>query len=239
MTYDGSQANFQAVIAMVYELNKSAVEMTAAKYHIYFCLGTCFMHSLLNTFSFFTLAYLLDESGSMQGDPWVELMSATAAFVDRRCSSVLNNCGRDADDLVTIVAYATEGRVVSSSQLITSGSHRDIQPRLKGTNFAEGLLAVKREMMLSAATFDTYQPILIFMSDGGCRNGETEMKDIKTTFPATKVFVIGFGAGCNTKKMGKMTEAGEGEYFFGADGQELLTQFECISERISGSDMVL
>jgi len=62
---------------------------------------------------------------------------------------------------------------------------------------------------------------------------------LKAAFPALKVFVVGFGSGCDRVKMQRMATCGGGDFFFGADGTELKGMFQKISVNISGGVLAL
>ena len=51
-----------------------------------------------------------------------------------------------------------------------------------------------------------YTPILVFMSDGGSKDGEREIQLISRDFGANglQTFVVGFGPGCAEEKLVKL-----------------------------------
>jgi len=168
----------------------------------------------------------------MSGTPFDDLKKAVKAFLEKRIAMVATNGGL-CDDLVNIVNYGSVGRIVCEQQLINSSPNNKITFNSGGTDFAAGLSVVLQQMSRHK-TQQGYTPVLLFMSDGGCGNGEQEMTTLKTQYPDTLVFVIGFSSGCDLNKMNKMATAGKGQFFFGADGVQLTQQFENISVKISG-----
>jgi len=162
-------------------------------------------------------------------------MAAVSAFIDKRiemCNA--NNCLPE--DLVTVVNYADAGRIVVQDKLITSKPQASINFKSGGTNFAAGLNTI---LPCIRGTNNTFTPCLIFMSDGGCGGGENEMANIKAQSPNVKVFVVGFGSGCDRNKLGNLAKVGGGLFFFGADGSQLKSEFEVISTKLSGGVMAL
>jgi len=214
--YDGSVESREKITDFLMKLNQAAVSQAVAKYHLFFCL---------------------DESGSMSGSPWDELINAVDAFIQKRIEMCDSN-GCPVEDLVTVVNYGSSARVVFQNkaiQKVRPRSHIDYAGG--GTDFACGLKTVGQ--CLSSSNLTGYTPCLLFMSDGGSSNGEAEMSDLHQKFPAMKVFVIGFSSGCDRHKMTNMATLGGGQFFFGADGTQLKGEFEAISVSISGGAMAL
>jgi len=212
--YDGTDKSRNGITESILKINSSVIQ-SIAKYHLFFCL---------------------DESGSMSGSPWNDLMAAVNAFIQKRIE-LCQNSGYPIEDLVTVVNYSGNGRVVLTNEIITSNPQRKINFNSGGTNFAEGLKTVIQ--CLNGANLAGYTPCLLFMSDGGCSNGEAEMKLIRNQNPNMKIFVIGFSSGCDRGKMNNMAQCGGGQFFFGADGSQLKSEFETISIKISGGVLAL
>jgi len=141
-------------------------------------------------------------------------------------------------DLVTVVTYGSKGRVVFRGTPLASTLHLEkINFVGGGTDFSAGLTTVETELKNTA--LNGLVPVLLFMSDGGCDNGEAEMTRIHANYPALKLFVVGFGSACDTEKLQGLATQGGGQLFFGADGNELRGEFEAISIKISGGQMAL
>jgi uncharacterized protein YegL len=211
ISYDGSANSRDKITEMIQKMNAGVVQKSVSKYRIYFCL---------------------DESGSMSGQPFEELKKAVKAFLEKRISMVSSNGGL-CEDIVNIVNYGSVGRIVCEQVSINDNPNDKITFKDGGTDFAAGLNVVLQQMNRHK-TQQGYTPVLLFMSDGGCGNGEQEMTTLKAQYPETLVFVIGFSSGCDHNKMNKMAAAGKGQFFFGADGVQLTQQFENISVKISG-----
>lgn len=212
--YNGTPQSIDEITDSILKINQAALSQAVSKYHLFFCL---------------------DESGSMGGQPWSDLMVAVAAFVNKRIE-MCNANNTLPEDLVTVVNYDNTARIVVQNRPITSNPQASIPFRGGGTNFAAGLAAV---LPCISATGAGFTPCLIFMSDGGCNNGEAEMKNIKDKCPNAKVFVVGFGSGCDRNKLSGLASLGGGTFFFGADGTQLKSEFEVISAKLSGGVMAL
>jgi len=214
ISYDGSPQSINDITNSILEINQAALSSAVAKYHLVFCL---------------------DESGSMTGQPWKDLMAAVSAFIDKRielCNA--NHC--PTEDLVTVVNHATTARIVFREQKITSKPQTSIDFRSGGNDFA---VAFNTALPVILGTRAGFTPCLIFMSDGGCGNGEAEMEKIRAQCPTLQVFVVGFGSGCARDKLSNLAKIGGGAFFFGADGLQLKTEFEVISTKLSGGVMAL
>eukprot|EP01125_Pyxidicula_operculata_P009849 TRINITY_DN3246_c0_g1_i1.p1 TRINITY_DN3246_c0_g1~~TRINITY_DN3246_c0_g1_i1.p1 ORF type:complete len:2508 (+),score=513.73 TRINITY_DN3246_c0_g1_i1:49-7572(+) len=214
LSYTGTPASQDDIIDTLLKINQSVLQ-SVQKYHLFFCL---------------------DESGSMGGQPWADLMKAVHAFLTKRDEMCRSN-GYASEDFVTCVNYASSARVIFRNEKINTNLHSKITFASGGTDFAAGLKMVHSEM--KQANLSGFTPCLLFMSDGGSGNGEVEMQNLVKEFPSTKVFVIGFGSGCDRNKMTKMAQLGNGQFMFGTDGTQLKAEFETISIKISGGQMAL
>ena len=173
--------------------------------------------------------FCLDDSGSMSSD-WNSLMNALVAFIKRRIE-MCKNSGVPAQDQVTIVNYSDNAQVMCSGVDIKSNPEKQTRFRSGGTDFAVGLNLVAAQMRNCASN---YQPVLVFMSDGGCSNGDAEIKQISTDFASqnVKIFVLGFGC-CTTNKLKHMANISGGEFYYGKDAAQLKAEFEAISTKVS------
>ena len=194
----------------ILELNADTIAkiFSIKKFHIYFCL---------------------DDSSSMGGKPWRDLMAGVKAFLDRRLS-------HSNQDLVTIVNYSDSAEVKCRNINILDEPHTKTSFRGGCTDFAAGLQCVENEMKNIG---DSYEPILVFMSDGGCNNGDVEIERIAKDFAKKniQVFVLGFGSGCDQNRLKRLSSKGNGQYFFGANAAELKEEFEEMSDIISSDNL--
>jgi len=219
MSYDGTAASRDKITDRIMQLNQAAVAQAISKYHLFFCL---------------------DESGSMSGTPWQQLIVAVNAFLTKRVD-MCNANGSPVDDSVTVVNYSSTARVVLQNQPLHPKLSAQIPYTGGSTNFKAGLDTVHGA--IQKVNLSGFIPCLIFMSDGcsdsAAVNGEAEMAKLFAAYPALKVFVVGFGSGCDRAKLTKLAQLGGGSFTFGADGTQLKSEFETISVKLSGGVMAL
>src|SRR3990167_5052221 len=191
------------------------------------------MFGVETTTSFFRIYFCLDDSGSMGGAPWIDLVSAVSAFIKKRLDFFVAE-GIQPGDLVTIVNYSNSAQVMCRSQPINTNPERHTRFRGGGTCFSTGLAAVYNEMKNDWAQDKTRVPVLLFMSDGGSSDGELQMQMISSDFSSCglKLFTVGFGSACSKQKLESLAHIGGGKYFFGKDGASLKSEFESICAEI-------
>ena len=206
------------IMAAIIDLN--AAGMVSAKstliYHLYFCL---------------------DDSGSMKGSPWNDLIAAVQGFISKRIE-LCRGAGCEPTDLVTIVNYSSTATVSARNVPILDSPEKSVVFRSGGTSFKVGLDTVRLEIEKIQSG---YTPILIFMSDGGSSDGEHEIQLLSRDFGANglQIFVVGFGGGCVEDKLKKMATISGGQYFFGKNGVELKSSFESISSKLSTTTLTM
>jgi len=171
--------------------------------------------------------FVLDDSGSMHYD-WKHLMKALEAFVNRRIA-VCNSAGAQVNDLATIVNYSHTAQVMCSATPVTSDIAKHTKFRSGGTDFGIGLQVTHQEMSKCGSS---YQPVLVFMSDGGSNTGDSEMQKIATDFEPV-AFVFGFGKSCDSQRLKTLATLARGEYYEGANGAELKAAFVEVSTKVS------
>eukprot|EP01126_Amoeba_proteus_P066083 TRINITY_DN9500_c0_g1_i1.p1 TRINITY_DN9500_c0_g1~~TRINITY_DN9500_c0_g1_i1.p1 ORF type:complete len:300 (-),score=61.90 TRINITY_DN9500_c0_g1_i1:91-990(-) len=213
--YNKSDSQRKEIIDYLLKLNASSIIPTLENYHLYFCL---------------------DDSGSMSGQPWNDLIRAVAAFCSKRIAMVSSKGGTP-QDLVTIINHNHMAEIMCKNQPITSNPERHSRFRSGGNDFSRVLCVADQE--ISNCAFNTYLPVLLFMSDGGCGNGEREIEMLAKKFPSLKVFTIGFGSGCDNRKLQNMANLTGGTFAFGNDGPSLVSTFETISVKLSETKFTL
>jgi len=166
----------------------------------------------------------------MAGSPWKDLIAAVEAFISKRIDFCAKG-GVPAKDLVTIINHNSNPEVMCSGLAITANPESKTRFRSGGNDFSACLK--KCIELIAQIDFTYFTPVLLFMSDGGCDNGEKEVVELHIRFPTLKVFTIGFGGGCDKNKLANMANLAGGEYHFGTDGAELKKAFETISTKIS------
>uniref|UniRef100_A0A6B2KYW0 SecA family profile domain-containing protein n=1 Tax=Arcella intermedia TaxID=1963864 RepID=A0A6B2KYW0_9EUKA len=213
--YDNSQKQKEQIMSTILKMNNSSIITKATSYHLYFCL---------------------DDSGSMSGRPWADLIKAVAAFCQKQIE-LCTSQGTQPNDIVTIINHNHTPEIMCRKVPVTSNPEKSTRFRSGGNDFSRVLNMAEQE--IAQNDFHAYIPTLLFMSDGGCGNGETEMERIAKMFPTLKVFTIGFGSGCDQKKLQTMATLAGGQYYFGANGAQLIREFENISVKLSNTKFSL
>ena len=177
----------------------------------------------------------LDESGSMYGDPWQQLVSAVNKFASNRISKC-NLVGAQCSDIISIISYGSSARTQISNEPLSATIGSSLSFASGGTNFAAGI-------SLSHTQFTRYDltgftPVFLFMSDGGASNGENEMIHLYQSLPEMKVFVIGFGSGCDESKLKSLADLAKGNYLFGETGDILEQEFERVAVSLSSPSYI-
>jgi len=216
LKYDNTPKSRDIIVDHIMDLNKDFIQSLSSKYHLYFCL---------------------DQSGSMSGSPWNDLLKAVGAFINKRIE-LCNSSGNKCEDLVTVVNYDDTATVIMQAQPISPQIPQNISYRGGGTDFAVGLKSILQ--CLKKNKSNAYVSCLLFMSDGGSSSGDPQMQEIKAEFPQIKIYVIGFSSGCDQTRMNQLATCGQGQFCNGGtDGVELKGAFETISINISGGVLQL
>jgi len=217
-TFDGSSKSKEEIQKLLLSINAAGTTTySSTKLHLYFAL---------------------DDSGSMSGSPWRDLMEAVKACIQKRID-LCNKNGVAADDLVTIINHNSTSSVKCSAKLITTvDPYKDTRFDSGGNDFAIAFKMIDTEI---AKLSSGYIPVLLFMSDGGCGNGEAELQKVVQNHNAKglQIYFIGFGSGCSKQKMTNMALISNGKYHFGSNGVELKSEFEEISKNISSTMFAL
>jgi len=199
-----SEDNSESIQLRMMELN--GCQGSSKPYHIYF---------------------VLDDSGSMI-EAWSSLMDAVRAFISRRIE-MCEKAGILSKDVVTIVNYSCSAQVMCENAPLDLSVTNHTYLRGGGTDFKVGLQLTYDQM---AKATDTHAPVLLFMSDGGCANGNEEIQMIARDF-SPEVFVFGFSKHCAAQKLETMARIAGGRYYEGSTAVELKECFEEVSTRVS------
>ena len=185
----------------------------------------------------FHVIFCLDCSGSMSYNVksingnqsrWNALVGAVNSFLNMR---------RDANarDIITITEYDHKFYLQCEAKPLTRDFQKDMIFHSGGTNFAKGLLGAKQ--VIDRNDHNVYTPVLLFLSDGECNNGEVEMEQICNAHKANGLLVktLGFCDG-GEEKLTKLAEIGEGQFLNSIDGIQLDNTFKKIAlELFEGS----
>jgi len=178
--------------------------------------------------------FVLDASGSMGSQinsqnanetRWTALIGAVNTFIQSRSQA-------NARDIVTIIEYDNSAYIQCESQPL-QGTDFGRMLRLfgGGTNFEVGLSAAKK--IIDGSNHKAYTPVLLFLSDGECKNGEAEMKQIYQAHQRNQLIVrtLGFCDG-GQKKLEDLAKLGGGQFMNSINGIQLEKTFKDIATQL-------
>ncbi|CAI5729216.1 unnamed protein product [Hyaloperonospora brassicae] len=173
--------------------------------------------------------FVLDCSGSMNGQPWNGLIAAWREFVYNRIAEGATL------DLVSVVTFDSRSEIVYEAQNITAMTNANIRYRGGGTNYAAGLRAATE--VLSRINFEMYKPTVVFFSDGHpCDplQGEQIAVHIRSCYEKNglQAFAVGFGS-INLVILERVAAKMGGTYHHVLTGNELKATFFSISASMS------
>jgi len=169
--------------------------------------------------------FVLDNSGSMSGQPWQDLLCACNEFS-------LNRLGDGGGgDLVSFISFDNKSRIHCEAQPLPESLHVEIPFSGGGTYFEEGLRAANE--VLSRNNFEHFKAVLIFFSDGRPRNVEEALRlarSVRVNYAKydLRAFVVGFGH-VNVSVLQRMAAELGGEYRQVLDANALRTEFQRIA----------
>ena len=121
------------------------------------------------------VVFVLDESGSMEGQPWNSVVDAVKDFLNVRLLV-------GADDIISLITFNGSARI--ACQLIAIEDCHQQLSSLRfhggGTRFAPALSRSQEVLIRGREQHPDHKPVLLFMSDGascdGERDGDIEMQ---------------------------------------------------------------
>merc|ERR1712137_1423167 len=169
----------------------------------------------------FHFVFCLDDSGSMVGQPWQQVLNAYNAFVDDRLQQDFAN------ETLSIIVFNNSSRVHCRSVALSS---RPI-PTYNGggTSFAPPLRDAIQIMKEGCGV-----PVLVFMSDGQAYD-MTESRSLahqmKTEFQqlGLQTHFVGFGSNVGAEALRGLADVSGGEYHAAKDGAALSDIFSDIA----------
>jgi hypothetical protein len=182
--------------------------------HIYIFIRTC------------SRTQVLDDSGSMTND-WKGLVQAVKSFLGVRS-------GIGVKDHVSIVIHNHCSRVFWDSKPLSECS-REIDSlfnAFKGGGNCFRLAFEKTLEVLQKGPPDL-PPAVLFMSDGGCDDGEPELQKIVSAFPGVKVDTLAFGTGADKKKLQALADIAGGKMKFADTSTSLRHKFAEVASGLS------
>jgi uncharacterized protein YegL len=180
--------------------------------------------------------FVLDESGSMSGQPWSELINAYGEFIQRHGVE-----DQTEGDLVSLVTYQGDARTHFEAQPIAAVRAMGL-PSMRGggTDFSTGL-AHANQIMQRCSRLAAHQ-VVIFMSDGGDgRKGQSVgiITSMRAQHPTFTLHSVAFGGGADTAELQSMATAGGGELKLALDRSSLYKGFREIAASKGASQEII
>ncbi|CAK4103689.1 unnamed protein product [Aphanomyces euteiches] len=171
--------------------------------------------------------FVLDASGSMNGDPWIDLTEAVNGYLLDHVKMKGIDCG----DLVSVVTFSSGAEISFEGKSLASMLNTPIHFRDGGTNYDAGLRCVNE--VLSRNSNSTHSPVLLFFSDGyptAGYNGES-IADLIVANHNLESYVVGFGKASKVclKNLAKRLD---GSYYKAVTSIDLFNTFKSISESV-------
>ena len=177
--------------------------------------------------------FLLDESGSMHGNPWQELMQAYASFIDSKKDE------QSSINYISVITHDDLSRIRLNPELIGPNTAKYFDMRGGGNTFT---LAFQTSENLVRMVNDA-EPIIIFMSDGCAEDPSVFVQSMMTRYSANKLKIhsIAFGQHADLFILNKIAQVGgTGAAKKTINGAELFSAFMNIArdERVVMDQMV-
>ena len=169
---------------------------------------------------------VLDDSGSMQND-WNSLVKAVKSYLDVRS-------GLGVQDRISIVIHNHESRVFCSSQPLSEcvqGIDALFKEFRSGGNCFR-LAFIKTLEVLQQGPQDL-PPAVLFMSDGGCDDGEPELRQLVSTYPGVIVDTLAFGSGADKRKLQALADIAGGKMKYAENTTSLRHKFAEVASGLS------
>jgi len=188
------------------DLNRSAVHCHG--YHVVFCL---------------------DESGSMYGQEWEDLIQAFKYFV-AMCASQGGG-----QDMISVVQFGGSARQTLILASLDKAQCFELKIAGGSTCFTPALNSARDLFQLGSQQAPGLVPMLVFMSDGGNNDGDVSsaLSLICQEAVDLQCHTIFFGSG-GSERLERMAEAVPGgKYHLSIDGVELKRAFEAIAADVT------
>ena len=169
------------------------------------------------------IVFILDESGSMQGN-WSGVVSAYTKYAAQRRQN------QNDSDIVSVVQFDGTARVTVSQQPIRS-IPTSLPYRGGGTQFSPAALEGSR---MVAVTPTTHRPVVVFMSDGGTDDAPTAASTFRAVNQQVRqkhgcdldLHVIAFGSGADTQQLQQICQSSpKGRVYLSSDTVQLTNIF--------------
>lgn len=135
------------------------------------------------------IVFCLDESGSMTGQPWLDLVHAFSNFVQMRIGT------GSSQDLVSVVQFDRRARATLSLGSLNDAQRLNLNMQGGGTCFKPALHYALHLLESGRRASGSLTPVLVFMSDGMNEDGSCveNMGALHSQFPELQCHTIFFG----------------------------------------------
>eukprot|EP00735_Rhodelphis_limneticus_P003155 TRINITY_DN1444_c0_g1::TRINITY_DN1444_c0_g1_i2::g.27153::m.27153 TRINITY_DN1444_c0_g1::TRINITY_DN1444_c0_g1_i2::g.27153 ORF type:complete len:882 (+),score=100.96,sp/Q6B9X6/VWKA_DICDI/34.33/1e-12,VWA_2/PF13519.1/1.5e+04,VWA_2/PF13519.1/1.5e-06,VWA_2/PF13519.1/1.7e+03,VWA_2/PF13519.1/1.7e-08,VWA_2/PF13519.1/1.1e-21,VWA/PF00092.23/1.1e-05,VWA/PF00092.23/0.14,VWA/PF00092.23/2.8e-16,VWA_3/PF13768.1/0.029,VWA_3/PF13768.1/0.11,VWA_3/PF13768.1/0.0011,vWA-TerF-like/PF10138.4/4.4,vWA-TerF-like/PF10138.4/ len=177
----------------------------------------------------FHFVFVLDESGSMGGQKWNELIRAYQQFLARRRGDQGGN------DIVSVITFNSSARLQVNAQSIHTAPANFIMAG-GGTSYVPALQMAQSQINTHARS--AASPILVFMSDGETSDG-AQAVEITRQLGSANVLVhtIGFQTDSSARQiLSNMATVAGGKYHDAVTGNELVGVFAEVAAGCSMSE---
>jgi Mg-chelatase subunit ChlD len=164
-----------------------------------------------------SVVFVLDTSGSMQGEPLLQVQRSVHTLVDLLAP----------EDKVGVVAFSSAAIDVAALQALTPDARKAIKRRVDGmaanggTNMEAGLALAKK--MLGARGAHERQ-VIVLLSDGqpnqGLATADGLAKMVEGMRPDVSTTTLGYGLGHSADLLNAIAIGGGGQYWFIPDPEE-------------------
>eukprot|EP00438_Fugacium_kawagutii_P014002 Skav204077 [mRNA] locus=scaffold3129:55011:55883:+ [translate_table: standard] len=163
-----------------------------------------------------------DESYSMTGQPWQELVQAHLAF--------MHTLRNHTSAKVSIVQFASSARTVLELGDVVQAAGAELVCNRGGTVFAPALGEALRLMRSGHQQYPSLTPVLLFMSDGCNDDGDCiqTMTKMQREFPTLVLHAVIFGQSDSPILRGMVGAVANGQFHVSINGVELEETFSSI-----------
>ena len=164
--------------------------------------------------------FALDRSGSMHGDPWLQLQKSTLAFMNSRKELA-------PEDAYSILLHDHEVHLIEEYKAVKDFDGEELSKWWAGGENDFALAISESDKVIGRNLKKSVSPVFIFMSDGIWYNGEKEMEELARKYKTDyklKIFTIGFGY-INFDKLKELARVGGGQYIEYPTGIKLESSF--------------
>jgi uncharacterized protein YegL len=177
--------------------------------------------------------FILDESGSMFGEPWSNLQKSLTAYLNE-----LSQQG-SAEDRVSVIQFACDARIIREFISVSDAQSLVLEHMSGGTNFLPPLQKTRSLLQQDDSGYDV---VIVFMTDGENNDDSDPMPVLQAIFsdcasraqPVTLKFnAIAFGE--NPPSLRAMVDAvgDDGTYSHASDAIQLQQRFVEIARKMT------